>query len=139
MLWARGVCAARVVLLPGKCWLLGIAFPVLLSRVPCLAALVCRPQVKGVADAGAASMRVSGLELGGLVGSMLAGKLSDILITSSKGKGGNVGKRIQVGPAGGDRAKRLLASALRRTESVLPRLACMLCAHPRIHPRPLIR
>ena len=27
---------------------------------------------------------------------MLAGKLSDILINSAKGKGGNVGKRIQV-------------------------------------------
>lgn len=53
-------------------------------------------QVKGVADAGAASLRVSGLELGGLFGSLLAGKLSDMLINNSKGQGGNVGKRIQV-------------------------------------------
>lgn len=45
-------------------------------------------------------MRVSGLELGGLFGSLLAGKLSDILINSAKGKGGNVGKRIQVGCRG---------------------------------------
>ncbi|PRW61349.1 hexose phosphate transport isoform A [Chlorella sorokiniana] len=53
-------------------------------------------QVKGVADAGAASLRVSGLELGGLFGSLLAGKLSDMLINNSKGGGGNVGKRVQV-------------------------------------------
>ena len=53
-------------------------------------------QVKGVADAGAASLRVSGLELGGLFGSLVAGKLSDILINKSGGKGGAVGKRIQV-------------------------------------------
>lgn len=53
-------------------------------------------QVKGVADAGAASLRVSGLELGGLFGSLLAGKLSDMLINNTKGRGGNVGKRIQV-------------------------------------------
>ena len=50
-----------------------------------------------MADAGAASLRVSGLELGGLFGSLLAGKLSDMLINNSKGSGGNVGKRIQVG------------------------------------------
>ncbi len=63
--------------------------------------LCCPPllslQVKGVADAGAASLRVSGLELGGLFGSLLAGKLSDMLINNSKGGGGNVGKRVQVG------------------------------------------
>lgn len=53
-------------------------------------------QVKGVADAGAASLRVSGLELGGLVGSLLAGKLSDILISKAKPGQGTVGKRIQV-------------------------------------------
>jgi len=44
-----------------------------------------------------AGLRVSGLELGGLCGSLLAGKLSDFLISRSKGKGGNVGKRVQVG------------------------------------------
>ena len=49
-----------------------------------------------MADAGAASLRVSGLELGGLFGSLLAGKLSDMLINNSKGGGGNVGKRVQV-------------------------------------------
>ena len=54
-----------------------------------------------MADAGAASLRVSGLELGGLFGSLLAGKLSDMLINNSKGGGGNVGKRIQVRRVGG--------------------------------------
>lgn len=53
-------------------------------------------QVKGVADAGAASLRVSGLELGGLVGSLLAGKLSDWLISRADPSAGTVGKRIQV-------------------------------------------
>jgi len=43
-----------------------------------------------------AGLRVSGLELGGLFGSLLAGKLSDWLIGRAKGKGGNVGKRVQV-------------------------------------------
>lgn len=37
---------------------------------------------------------MSGLELGGLVGSLLAGRLSDWYISSSPG--GAVGKRIQV-------------------------------------------
>ena len=66
-----------------------------------------RPQVKGVADAGAASLRVSGLELGGLFGSLLAGKLSDMLINNGAGKGGgNVGKRVQVcGGGGGGRCR----------------------------------
>jgi hypothetical protein len=69
-------------------------------------------QVKGVADAGAASLRVSGLELGGLFGSLLAGKLSDMLINNSKGAGGNVGKRIQVRrrAAGGGRCGACLQS-----------------------------
>lgn len=49
---------------------------------------------KGVIDAGAAAVRVSGLELGGLVGSLLAGRISDWYIASSNG--GAVGKRIQI-------------------------------------------
>ena len=49
---------------------------------------------KGVIDAGAAAVRVSGLELGGLVGSLFAGRISDWYISSSDG--GTVGKRIQV-------------------------------------------
>ncbi|KDD75525.1 major facilitator superfamily protein [Helicosporidium sp. ATCC 50920] len=53
-------------------------------------------QVKGVSDAGAASLRVSGLELGGLFGSLLAGKLSDMLIASARPGAGNVGRRIRV-------------------------------------------
>ena len=53
-------------------------------------------QVKGVADAGAASLRVSGLELGGLFGSLIAGKLSDMLISKSKNGQGTVGLRIRV-------------------------------------------
>uniref|UniRef100_A0A7S0YG03 Major facilitator superfamily (MFS) profile domain-containing protein n=1 Tax=Polytomella parva TaxID=51329 RepID=A0A7S0YG03_9CHLO len=51
---------------------------------------------KGASDAGQAAMRVSGLELGGLVGSLAAGRLSDFLIKKADGKGGNVGKRIVV-------------------------------------------
>jgi len=53
-------------------------------------------QVKDVADAGAASLRVSGLELGGLFGSLLAGKFSDMLIARAAPGSGTVGKRIQV-------------------------------------------
>lgn len=41
--------------------------------------LVCL-QVKGVADAGSAAVRVSGMELGGLFGSLLAGRISDYLV-----------------------------------------------------------
>ena len=52
-------------------------------------------QAKGVADAGAAAFRVSGLELGGLFGSLLAGRISDYLIAKNP-EGGNVGKRVQV-------------------------------------------
>jgi hypothetical protein len=51
---------------------------------------------KGVSDAAQAAVRVSGLELGGLVGSLIAGRLSDMMINSSGGKGGAVGKRVQV-------------------------------------------
>ena len=49
---------------------------------------------KGVVDAGAAALRVSGLELGGLLGSLIAGRISDWYIANSEG--GAVGKRIQV-------------------------------------------
>ena len=45
-------------------------------------------------DAGAAAVCVSGLELGGLVISLIAGKLSDWYI--ARGTGGAVGKRIQI-------------------------------------------
>lgn len=51
---------------------------------------------KGVADAAQAGVTVSGLELGGLVGSLIAGRLSDMLINRSGGKEGAVGKRVQV-------------------------------------------
>ncbi len=37
-------------------------------------------QEKGALDAGVAAQRVSGLELGGLVGSLLAGRLSDMYV-----------------------------------------------------------
>mmetsp|Transcript_9318 Transcript_9318/g.42327 ORF Transcript_9318/g.42327 Transcript_9318/m.42327 type:complete len:227 (-) Transcript_9318:1315-1995(-) len=49
---------------------------------------------KGVMDAGAAAVRVSGMELGGLLGSLIAGRISDWYIATSPG--GAVGKRIQV-------------------------------------------
>eukprot|EP00191_Tetraselmis_sp_GSL018_P003122 CAMPEP_0177601082 /NCGR_PEP_ID=MMETSP0419_2-20121207/14035_1 /TAXON_ID=582737 /ORGANISM="Tetraselmis sp., Strain GSL018" /LENGTH=525 /DNA_ID=CAMNT_0019094255 /DNA_START=772 /DNA_END=2349 /DNA_ORIENTATION=+ len=52
-------------------------------------------KAKGVADAGTAAVRVSGLELGGLFGSLLAGRISDYLI-SRAGDSGHVGKRVQV-------------------------------------------
>ena len=51
-------------------------------------------QAKGVSDAGNAAFRVSGMELGGLFGSLLAGRISDALIAKNP-KGGNVGKRVQ--------------------------------------------
>ena len=80
-------------------WRAAQALPLLYLLSACRSlTLPCRPtlpQVKGVADAGAASLRVSGLELGGLFGSLLAGKLSDMLINNSQGSGGNVGKRVQ--------------------------------------------
>lgn len=47
-----------------------------------------------MADAGSAAFRVSGLELGGLFGSLLAGRISDSLIARDP-KGGNCGKRVQ--------------------------------------------
>lgn len=47
----------------------------ILASRPALPHSTAPPQVKGVADAGAASLRVSGLELGGLFGSLLAGGL----------------------------------------------------------------
>ena len=54
-------------------------------------------QEKGASDAGAAAARVSGLELGGLAGSLLAGRLSDLAIAKSdQKKEGVVGKRVQV-------------------------------------------
>ena len=51
---------------------------------------------KGVVDAADAAVRVSGLELGGLFGSLLAGRISDMLIARDGGRGGNVGKRVRV-------------------------------------------
>ncbi|KAK9824039.1 hypothetical protein WJX72_007208 [[Myrmecia] bisecta] len=50
---------------------------------------------KGV-DTAAAAMRVSGLELGGLVGSLSAGAISDYLVRNNKSGKGNVGLRVQV-------------------------------------------
>jgi MFS transporter, OPA family, sugar phosphate sensor protein UhpC len=59
---------------------------------------------KGVADAAQAAVRVSGLELGGLFGSLIAGRLSDGMIRAAAARAkpgeapreGNVGKRVQV-------------------------------------------
>lgn len=53
-------------------------------------------KAKGIADAGTAAFLVSGLELGGLAGSLLAGKLSDKMIANAKDGEGYVGKRVQV-------------------------------------------
>jgi sugar phosphate permease len=51
---------------------------------------------KGAADAGSAALTVSGLELGGLAGSTVAGLLSDRAIRGAKQGAGLVGKRVQV-------------------------------------------
>lgn len=56
-------------------------------------------KAKGVEDAAQAAIRVSGLELGGLFGSLLAGRISDMMINASEKAGnaaGHVGKRVQV-------------------------------------------
>jgi OPA family sugar phosphate sensor protein UhpC-like MFS transporter len=53
---------------------------------------------KGAADAGQAALTVSGLELGGLAGSWVAGLLSDRAIKGAKEGQGHVGARIKVGP-----------------------------------------
>lgn len=53
-------------------------------------------QSKGIQDV---ATRVSGLELGGLAGSLSAGALSDYLTKKNKeegGKAGNVGLRVKV-------------------------------------------
>lgn len=63
----------------------------------CIKTLWHHAQAKGVADAGSAAFRVSGMELGGLFGSLLAGRISDALIAKNP-KGGNVGKRVQASP-----------------------------------------
>jgi MFS transporter, OPA family, sugar phosphate sensor protein UhpC len=54
--------------------------------------------VKGVPDAATAGFMVSGLEIGGLAGSLLAGRLADGMVNSAKDpvKEGSVGKRVQV-------------------------------------------
>lgn len=55
---------------------------------------------KGAADAGSAALTVSGLELGGLAGSTVAGFLSDRAIRGAKAGSGLVGKRIKVWKVG---------------------------------------
>lgn len=52
-------------------------------------------KAKGLADAAQAAIRVSGLELGGLFGSLLAGRISDAMIKNFPNKGA-VGLRIRV-------------------------------------------
>ncbi|KAG2501306.1 hypothetical protein HYH03_001104 [Edaphochlamys debaryana] len=60
----------------------------------------------GVADAAQAAQRVSGLELGGLVGGLAAGRLSDLLIrrqrqrAEARGADGGGGKEEEVGAVG---------------------------------------
>ena len=45
-----------------------------------------------------AAVQVSGLELGGLVGSLSSGAISDYLVRNNDGSRGNVGLRVQVLP-----------------------------------------
>lgn len=52
-------------------------------------------QAKGVSDVGSAAVRVSGMELGGLVGSLIAGRFSDYMINNAGPNEGAVGKRVQ--------------------------------------------
>lgn len=55
-------------------------------------------QSKGIQDV---ATRVSGLELGGLAGSLSAGAISDYLTSKNKkegGRAGNVGLRVKVFP-----------------------------------------
>ncbi len=54
-------------------------------------------QAKGVQDSATAAVRVSGLELGGLIGSLAAGALSDKMVArASESGGGMVGARVKV-------------------------------------------
>ncbi len=54
-------------------------------------------QAKGVQDSATAAVRVSGLELGGLAGSLAAGWLSDKMVArASESGGGMVGARVKV-------------------------------------------
>ena len=55
-------------------------------------------QDKGVQNA---AVQVSGLELGGLLGSLSAGAISDHLVRNNDGSKGNVGLRVQVCPSTG--------------------------------------
>lgn len=66
---------------------------------------VCRSvfyllKVKGVANAAQAAFMVSGLEIGGLAGSLLAGRIADSMVNNAKDpiNEGNVGKRVQARP-----------------------------------------
>ena len=43
-----------------------------------------------------AAVQVSGLELGGLLGSLSSGAISDYLVRNNDGSKGNVGLRVQV-------------------------------------------
>jgi hypothetical protein len=54
----------------------------------------------GAQDKGAtsAATQVSGLELGGLFGSLTSGAVSDHLVRSNDGSKGNVGLRVQARP-----------------------------------------
>ncbi|CAG9466735.1 unnamed protein product [Pedinophyceae sp. YPF-701] len=51
---------------------------------------------KGLADAGQAAVYLSALEIGGLCGALMAGKVSDHLIANAPSNVGTVGKRVQV-------------------------------------------
>eukprot|EP00958_Prasinococcus_capsulatus_P005224 scaffold508_cov554-Prasinococcus_capsulatus_cf.AAC.4 len=51
---------------------------------------------QGVEDAGKAALRVSGFELGGLAGSLLAGKISDYVVGRAPKTAGIVGMRVKV-------------------------------------------
>ena len=86
------------VLSSGRIWVLALAFLcVYLLRQGLTTWLVFYlVETQGVANFSQAAARVSGLELGGLVGSLYAGRLSDHMIARARPGQGFVGRRLLV-------------------------------------------
>jgi sugar phosphate permease len=86
------------VLSSGRIWVLALAFLcVYLLRQGLTTWLIFYlVETQGVANFSQAAARVSGLELGGLVGSLYAGRLSDHMIARARPGQGFVGRRLLV-------------------------------------------
>ena len=89
-----------------------------------------------MADAGSAAFRVSGMELGGLFGSLLAGRISDALIAKNP-KGGNVGKRVQASSPLMNKSSWLLSVVNWHMQAFLS-TACSLAALASLHQTSLL-